>query len=116
MIAYSASNALQLQRLRPPDELLASWRRCHGCQDKSRFRPDDAEKPAGKLQDGFVMVDLAIDRTGAAREAEALYASDLVKAVSMYRFEKARLHVTPVQLVVNMQMVSMSAESLRDRG
>jgi hypothetical protein len=32
----------------------------------------------GKLQDGFVMVDLTIYRTGAAREAEALYASDLV--------------------------------------
>jgi hypothetical protein len=63
----------------------------------------------GKLRDGFTMVDFAIDRTGAAREAAALYASDLVfipaavKAISMYACEPARLHGTPVQLVVNGQ-------------
>jgi hypothetical protein len=64
----------------------------------------------GTRQDGFVVVDLTIDRTGAAREVEALYASDLafipvaVKTVSMYHFEPARLHGTPVEFLVNVHL------------
>jgi hypothetical protein len=64
----------------------------------------------GTRQEGFVLVDLAIDRSGVACEVEALYASDVVfipvaiKAVSKYHFQPARLHATPVEVLVNVQM------------
>jgi hypothetical protein len=59
---------------------------------------------------GFVVVDFAVDRRGAAREVEALYASEptfipgAVKAVSKYRFKPARLNGTPVEVPADVEM------------
>jgi Gram-negative bacterial TonB protein C-terminal len=60
--------------------------------------------------EGFVVVDLAVDRRGAACEVEALYASEpafipgAVKAVSKNRFKPARLNGMPVEVLADVEM------------
>jgi hypothetical protein len=67
-------------------------------------KPKFANILPGAHPQGFVVVDLAVDRRGAAREVEALYASNLafipeaVKAVSKNHFKAASLNGTPVEV------------------
>lgn len=84
----------------------------------SAMAPKLTHAPKPKFEDilpgahpqGFVVVDLAVDRRGAACEVEALYASNLafipeaVKAVSKYHFKAASLNGTPVEVPADIEI------------